>query len=72
MLGIGLMLFCLRGMKPDAEWDEKLLEGCFWTMNIGLACMALFTLLPLGALRLWIAPRKAAQPLPGAPGTATG
>ena len=23
MLGIGLMLFCLRGLKPEVVWDER-------------------------------------------------
>ncbi|HEU4670656.1 MAG TPA: nitric-oxide reductase large subunit, partial [Dyella sp.] len=27
MLGIGLMLFCLRGIKPEAEWREGWLKG---------------------------------------------
>ena len=52
MLGIGLMLFCLRGLKPAAVWDERPLRACFWTLNIGLACMGLITLLPLGILQL--------------------
>ncbi|MCF7221131.1 nitric-oxide reductase large subunit [Marilutibacter chinensis] len=52
MLGIGLMLFCLRGLKPDVQWNEKLLGTSFWAFNIGLAGMALFTLLPLGILQL--------------------
>ena len=52
MLGIGLMLFCLRGLKPDVVWNEKLLRTAFWAMNIGLAGMALLTLLPLGILQL--------------------
>lgn len=52
MLGIGLMLFCLRGLKPDVEWNEKLLRTSFWAFNIGLAGMAAFTLLPLGILQL--------------------
>ncbi|MDR0183405.1 nitric-oxide reductase large subunit [Lysobacter arvi] len=52
MLGIGLMLFCLRGLKPDVAWNEKVLRTAFWAMNIGLAGMALFTLLPLGILQL--------------------
>ncbi|WP_141452776.1 nitric-oxide reductase large subunit [Pseudoxanthomonas sp. z9] len=52
MLGIGLMLFCLRGLKPDVQWNEKLLKTAFWSLNIGLAGMALFTLLPLGILQL--------------------
>jgi len=52
MLGIGLMLFCLRGLKPDVVWNEKVLRTAFWAMNIGLAGMALLTLLPLGILQL--------------------
>lgn len=52
MLGIGLMLFCLRGLKPDVTWNEKLLRSSFWALNIGLSGMALFTLLPLGILQL--------------------
>ncbi|RMH90923.1 nitric-oxide reductase large subunit [Lysobacter pythonis] len=52
MLGIGLMLFCLRGLKPDALWHPQLLKGSFWAFNIGLMLMALLTLLPLGTLQL--------------------
>ncbi len=52
MLGIGLMLFCLRGMKPAATWNEGTLKTCFWSLNIGLAGMGLMTLLPLGVLQL--------------------
>ncbi|KAF1687168.1 nitric oxide reductase large subunit [Pseudoxanthomonas broegbernensis] len=52
MLGIGLMLFCLRGLKPDVKWSDKLLKTSFWSLNIGLAGMAAFTLLPLGILQL--------------------
>ena len=52
MLGIGLMLFCLRGLKPDALWHPGLLKASFWSFNIGLALMALITLLPMGTLQL--------------------
>ena len=52
MLGIGLMLFCLRGLRPQMRWPEGLLRGAFWAMNIGLALMALLTLLPMGVLQL--------------------
>ncbi|MDR7069931.1 nitric oxide reductase subunit B [Pseudoxanthomonas japonensis] len=52
MLGIGLMLFCLRGLKPDVVWNEKLLKTAFWSLNIGLGGMSLLTLLPLGILQL--------------------
>lgn len=52
MLGIGLLLFCIRGLKPDAEWNGTLLRNSFWTLNIGLSLMAVLTLLPLGLLQL--------------------
>ena len=52
MLGIGLMLFCLRGLRPEVRWPAGLLRGAFWTLNIGLGLMALLTLLPLGVLQL--------------------
>jgi len=52
MLGIGLMLFCLRGLKPEVAWNERLLSGAFWAFNVGLVLMALLTLLPVGLLQL--------------------
>ena len=52
MLGIGLMLFSLRGIKPNVEWNEGLLKTAFWSLNIGLSAMALFTLLPIGVMQL--------------------
>jgi nitric oxide reductase subunit B len=52
MLGIGLVLFCLRGMRPDLKWDERVLKLSFWAFNIGLALMAALTLLPLGTIQL--------------------
>lgn len=53
MLGIGLMLFCLRGMTYRQEWDEGLLKTAFWSLNAGLAGMALFSLLPIGLWQVW-------------------
>ncbi len=52
MLGIGLMLFCIRCLKPNAIWTEGRLRTSFWTLNIGLSLMALLTLLPMGLLQL--------------------
>ena len=51
-LGIGLMLFCLRGIKPNVVWNEGLLKISFWALNIGLTAMALLTLLPIGIIQL--------------------
>jgi nitric oxide reductase subunit B len=33
----------------------KLLAACFWSLNLGLALMALMTLLPIGTLQLFAA-----------------
>ena len=52
MLGIGLLLFCQRGLVPNTPWPDGALRGAFWSLNIGLALMALLTLLPLGVLQL--------------------
>jgi nitric oxide reductase subunit B len=30
MLGIGLMLFSLRGLTINKEWKEKVLKFSFW------------------------------------------
>jgi nitric oxide reductase subunit B len=51
-LGLGLMLFCLRGLKPHLKWNEGVLRTAFWSFNIGLAAMALLTLLPIGLIQL--------------------
>lgn len=58
MLGIGLLLFCIRGLKPEAQWNDKQLRNSFWTLNIGLSMMALLTLLPMGLLQLSAALEK--------------
>jgi nitric oxide reductase subunit B len=55
MLGIGLVLFCLRGMKPELVWHEGILRVAFWCFNVGLGLMALLTLLPLGTMQLFAA-----------------
>ena len=39
MLGIGLMLFTLRSIRPDIHWNEKTLRFSFWSINIGLFAM---------------------------------
>lgn len=53
ILGIGLVLFYIRGMKPNVAWPERALKVSFWCLNIGLAMMALMTLLPLGTMQLF-------------------
>ena len=48
MLGIGLMLFCLRGLSSRAAWSDALLRPAFWGLNIGLAMMVFISLVPAG------------------------
>ena len=53
MLGIGLMLVCLRAMGPFDEWKEKWLRFAFWAMNGGLFLMCVGSLLPVGLMQTW-------------------
>ena len=55
MLGIGLMLFCLRALRPGAAWRTAPVAVAFWLINGGLALMVLLSLLPLGILQTWAA-----------------
>lgn len=48
MLGIGLMLFVLRGMTLQSEWKEGILKYSFWCFQIGLMLMVLLSILPIG------------------------
>ncbi|MFZ4741489.1 MAG: nitric-oxide reductase large subunit [Bacteroidales bacterium] len=51
MLGIGLMLFSLRGMTIKQEWNEKVLKFSFWCFQIGLVLMLFISVLPVGILQ---------------------
>jgi nitric oxide reductase subunit B len=53
MLGIGLMLFCLKGLAAQNRWKTTLLGASFWMINVGLALMVLLSLLPLGLMQAW-------------------
>jgi nitric oxide reductase subunit B len=53
MLGIGLMLFCMRVMWIQKEWNEGFLKISFWSLNIGLMAMVVGSLLPVGLLQTW-------------------
>jgi nitric oxide reductase subunit B len=50
MLGLGLTLFCMRGLTDPGRWSRRLLSVSFWCLNIGLAMMVFLSLLPQG---LW-------------------
>ncbi|MEO8598981.1 MAG: nitric-oxide reductase large subunit, partial [bacterium] len=53
MLGIGLLLFCLRGLTERAAWSDKLLQPTFWSLNIGLGMMVFISLVPAGIYQAW-------------------
>jgi nitric oxide reductase subunit B len=53
MLGIGLMLFCLKGLTTRLVWRTGVLKFAFWAINLGLALMVLLSLLPVGILQAW-------------------
>ncbi|HEX2011133.1 MAG TPA: cbb3-type cytochrome c oxidase subunit I, partial [Roseateles sp.] len=53
MLGIGLMLFCLRGLYARPLHADRLLRPAFWGMNLGLAMMVFLSLLPAGIYQAW-------------------
>ncbi|MHC5226535.1 nitric-oxide reductase large subunit [Ignatzschineria sp. LJL83] len=53
MLGIGLMLFCLRGLFKENYWNDTMLKYTFWSLNIGLAMMVFITLVPMGIYQTW-------------------
>lgn len=51
ILGIGLMLFILRGLYPDRQWNDKLIGWAFWLTNIGLFVMTTISVLPIGIMQ---------------------
>ncbi|MCH7995378.1 MAG: nitric-oxide reductase large subunit [Planctomycetes bacterium] len=53
MLGIGLMLFCFKGMNTRQVWRTGILSYAFWSINIGLALMVLISVLPVGLMQTW-------------------
>jgi len=53
ILGIGLMLFCLKGLATRHIWKTQWLAFGFWAINIGLALMVLLSDLPRGLMQTW-------------------
>ena len=51
ILGIGLMLFVLKGLYRQNVWKDGLIGFSFWSINIGLLLMVLISLLPIGLLQ---------------------
>jgi nitric oxide reductase subunit B len=53
MLGLGLMLFCVKGLTVHHTWHTKTIKLSFWAINIGLALMVLLSMLPVGLMQTW-------------------
>ncbi|MEN6495783.1 MAG: nitric-oxide reductase large subunit [Thermoguttaceae bacterium] len=53
MLGIGLMLFCLKGLHAGRAWRTGVLAIAFWSINLGLVLMVALSLLPVGLMQAW-------------------
>jgi len=53
MLGIGLMLFCLRGLYERGLHLDRFLKPAFWSLNGGLAMMVFLSILPAGIYQAW-------------------
>jgi nitric oxide reductase subunit B len=51
MLGIALMLFSLRMMRPELKWKTASLAWAFWSINAGLVLMVVLSMLPIGILQ---------------------
>lgn len=51
MLGIGLTLFCLKGLTVHRQWKTGVLRFAFWMINVGLALMVLISVLPVGLMQ---------------------
>ena len=53
MLGLGLTLYCMRGLTDVTHWKQKWIKTSFWSLNIGLAMMTFLSLLPQGILQTY-------------------
>jgi nitric oxide reductase subunit B len=53
MLGLGLTLYCMRGLTDITRWNQKWIRLSFWSLNIGLAMMTFLSLLPQGILQTY-------------------
>ena len=55
MLSLSLCIFVMREVCNDSQWHKivKYIRVSFWGLNIGLAMMLIFSLLPSGYLQIW-------------------
>ncbi len=55
MLGMGLVLFTVKSLRPALVWPDRTLGLALWAINLGLAAMVLLSVLPVGLLQTWAA-----------------
>jgi nitric oxide reductase subunit B len=53
MLGIGLVLFCMRALRPTERWNDRMIGVAFWSLNIGLLAMVVLSVLPIGLIQTY-------------------
>jgi len=58
MLGMGLVLFTVKSLRPTLVWPDRLLRFAFWSINLGLGAMVMISLMPVGLLQTWAAVSK--------------
>jgi nitric oxide reductase subunit B len=51
MLGLGLTLYCMRGLTDVTRWNQKWIKISFWSLNIGLGMMTFLSLLRRASCR---------------------
>src|SRR4030095_6613909 len=52
MLGVSLLVFCLRYQLRPEDWNERLVAVSFWALNLGLAWMVFANIFPIGVVQL--------------------
>ncbi|SAY51318.1 nitric-oxide reductase large subunit [Neisseria weaveri] len=52
-LALGFVLLVAGYLKPQAQFDEKLMTWAFWLLNGGLAGMIVMSLLPVGIIQTY-------------------
>ncbi|HEY0788911.1 MAG TPA: nitric-oxide reductase large subunit [Thermoanaerobaculia bacterium] len=53
MLGLGLMMFTLKALRPESAWKERTMKIVFWSLNGGLVLMVALSMLPVGLMQVW-------------------
>ena len=52
-LSLGFVFLIARYIRPEVEFNDKLMKFGFWALNWGLALMVLISLLPIGLIQSW-------------------